>query len=772
MPVPRNTWLVAGLLAAALGLGYANSLRGPLIFDDEYSIADNPSLRQLWPLSVPLSPPVSSFTAGRPLLNLSFALNHAISGQNVGSYHAVNLLIHLAAALLLFGLVRRTLALPRVNWPAGIETTWVAFTVAAVWSLHPLLTGSVTYLSQRAESLMGLCYLATLYGVLRGATAARRAGWWYGGAILSCAAGMAVKEVMVTAPLLVLVFDRAFLTTSFREIARRRGAVYAGLAATWVVLAWLMIDSGFGEHGVGFQGAFTPGSYLLAESQIIARYLKLAIWPHPLVFDYGPEIGRNATWASLVPSLLLVGALLVASVVLAWRGRAAGFLGLGFFILLAPTSSVVPVQLQPMAENRLYLPLIPLSALFVLSLYRSWPRAAPAVAVTVALVFGVLTHSRNEDYASAYRIWDDTVQKNPRNSRAHFNLAMACLAEGREPAEAVDHFEEALALNPDYVEAHTNLANVLASQQGREAEARLHYEATLRLKPGDAFTQSNFAALLARLPGQQANAIAHYQAALELNPRLPRTHGNFANLLATLSGREAEAARHFEAALELAPDVPELHAGYASLLARPGGDRAQAEAHYLSALQLRPNYANAHLRLADLLAAQPDRTADTIVHYTLALALRPDLAEAARKLEAQLAALDGQPSLAASCLEQVLQNLPPVPPAGLIHYHLALALEKIPGRQAEARAHLEAAVRLNPSFTPASRALERFNREKRARLRHPLLDAGIVTGSPAVAASTSLWESKSAFAEPTAENFLSAPERKSVPEVGVEPTRL
>src|SRR6185369_8786768 len=101
--------------------------------------------------------------SGRPLVNLSLALNYAISGSNVWSYHALNILIHLAAGLVLFGLVRRTLS--TFNFQASTAS---ACAVALLWTLHPLQTESVTYVVQRAESLMGLCYLLTLYGFIRG----------------------------------------------------------------------------------------------------------------------------------------------------------------------------------------------------------------------------------------------------------------------------------------------------------------------------------------------------------------------------------------------------------------------------------------------------------------------------------------------------------------------------------------------------------------------------------------------------------------------------
>ena len=98
----------------------------------------------------------------------------------------------------------------------GIAAVPLALAVAMLWAVHPLQTESVAYIVQRAESLVGLFYLLTLYFVVRGATSAR-AIVWYAGSVVACLLGMASKEVMVSSPLIVFLYDRAFLAGSFRE---------------------------------------------------------------------------------------------------------------------------------------------------------------------------------------------------------------------------------------------------------------------------------------------------------------------------------------------------------------------------------------------------------------------------------------------------------------------------------------------------------------------------------------------------------------------------
>jgi protein O-mannosyl-transferase len=177
---------------------------------------------------------------GRPVVNLSLALNYALGGSNVWGYHALNLAIHIIlAGLTLFGVVRRTLLRPALRERFSPSAARLALVVAVLWTAHPLQTEAVTYVSQRCESLMGLFYLLTLYCFVRGADS-QRCGWWFTLSVVACLLGMATKEVMVTAPLLVLLYDRTFVTGSFRKAWTRHRRLYLSLAGTWLLLGYLM----------------------------------------------------------------------------------------------------------------------------------------------------------------------------------------------------------------------------------------------------------------------------------------------------------------------------------------------------------------------------------------------------------------------------------------------------------------------------------------------------------------------------------------------------
>jgi tetratricopeptide (TPR) repeat protein len=602
------------LILAALG-AYWNSFNVPLLFDDSLAISDNPSIRHLEQMGPVLSPPTTTSTAARPILNLSLALNYAAGGTSVQGYHAVNLFIHICAGLVLLGIVRRTLLSPGLRHRYGEAALPLAACAALLWTLHPLLTESVTYISQRAESLMGLFYLLTLYGFIRSVTAESR-NCWLMLSVAACLCGMATKQVMVTAPVLVLLYDRAFVSGSFRSAWANRRWYYVSLAASWLLLGFLMYQSPL-PKAVGFQAGVNWPTYALTELRVVTDYLKLAFWPHPLVFDYGSEILVTDPLAA-APYALIVAAV-VAGVVLAWRrSPTAGFLGCWFFLILAPTSTVIPIAEQPMAESRMYLPLAAVVVLVTLLSYALGRRRALVVLGFVAVGLGALTVGRNHDYQSELSIWEDTVARHPYTSRGHYNLAIA-----------------------------------LAKVPGRLPDAIAHYEETLRINPNHGEAQNNLAVALAEIPGRLPDAIAHYDAALHLNPTNARAHNNLGLALAQMPGRLPEAIGHYEEALRLKPDLAEAHNNLGMALARTPGRLPDAMAHYEEALRLQPKYAEAHTNLAAALAEMPGRLAEAIAHYEAALRLKPDLAEAHNNLavyyaeNGQLEAAIGQLEIAA-----------------------------------------------------------------------------------------------------------------------------
>jgi len=175
-------------------LVYANSFWGQFMLDDERSIGDN--VEAISSLRSPAKLITSPHYVTRPMVGLSLALSYALGGLRVWAYHLVNLAIHLAAALLLFALARRTLRRPQLRERFAPSATGLALAIALLWLVHPLQTQAVTYIIQRTESLAGLFVLLTVYAVARGADSSR--GWpWFVLAVFACLLGMGSKQTAV-----------------------------------------------------------------------------------------------------------------------------------------------------------------------------------------------------------------------------------------------------------------------------------------------------------------------------------------------------------------------------------------------------------------------------------------------------------------------------------------------------------------------------------------------------------------------------------------------
>ena len=641
--------LASGIIVFAALAAYHNSFAGPFVADDYDGIVGNPSIRH-WASA--LSPPSDTTTGGRPLFNLTFALNYALGGMSPWGYHAFNLLVHTLAGFTLFGIVRRTLTSRLAARRSGIsdlrfgilggtppiapaEATLLALAVAVIWGVHPLLTQAVTFISERAESLMGLFYLLTLYCFIRGASAtgerreakgkrpegttlALGSRLWFVASVFSCLLGALIKETIVTAPVLVLLYDRTFVAGSFREAWRLRWRYYLGLAATWLLLARLMSE--LNQRGAGFDEGVSWWNYGLTSCRSVVLYLKLAIWPHPLVFDYGSKAIVVQHAAEIAPQAVVLATLSAGTAIALWRWPAVGFAGAWFFVILAPTSSVVPVAFQPTAEYRVYLSLAAVVALAVLGLHAWVGRRSLILFAAVAAGLGWLSVRRNEDYRSELALLSDTVAKCPGNARAHNNLGLVLTHMAGREADAVAECEAAVKLEPDSAGYHTELGSALANIPGRQPEAIAEYRAALRIKPDFADAHNNLALSLEDM-GNVSAAEAEYKTALKLRPADAWTHNNLGALLASIPGRQPEAIAEYQAALKIDPNMFTARCNLASSLSQQGRYSAARE-QYDEALKLKPDYADGHVGLGVMLAKM-GRVDDAIAQFETALQIQP-----------------------------------------------------------------------------------------------------------------------------------------------------
>jgi tetratricopeptide (TPR) repeat protein len=365
----------------------------------------------------------------------------------------------------------------------------------------------------------------------------------------------------------VLLYDRTFLSGSFAAALRSRRALYAGLAATWLLLRFdpsaLVGDAAWAGFGLPELSAV---EYMRSQPGVILHYLRLCFWPHPLVLDYGWPVA-NTLGAILWPTALL-SALGLATLWALWRVPPLGFLGACFFLVLAPTSSVLPI-IDLAFEHRMYLPLAAVVVAGVVAVDAALARvSAPAwigVALLVAIATPISTATvlRNRDYRSAEALWRSVVDGAPNNPRGQMNLGVA-LGELNRNEEALQYLNEAIALDPNDHEVHLNLAVALIPL-GRIDEADAELRRALEILPTHVDAHTNYGQLL-QLRGELEAALEHLRAAVRYGPNDAFAHSNLANVLLRV-GRHDEALHHFREAVRLDPYNPKSLAGAAWILA-------------------------------------------------------------------------------------------------------------------------------------------------------------------------------------------------------------
>jgi Flp pilus assembly protein TadD len=571
--------------------------------------------------------------AGRPLVSFSFALNYAADGLNVRGYRIVNVALHVACALLLFAIVARVPQEART-----FEVRDLAFASALLWMVHPLNTEAVDYVSQRTELMMALFFLLTLYfggsaspdhplGGTRPTHPSRDARpTLLSASVICCGLGMACKETMAVAPIIVLLYDRTFVFGSFAAAWRARWRGYAALATTWILLAALLWSSPRG-NSAGFAGAsITPWSYLLDQSVMIVRYVRLAFWPRDLVLDYGSP--AQVTFADVAPYAIVVGALLVATIVAVGRNTRIGFLGAWFFLTLAPTSSVIPISTEVGAERRMYLPLMAMVVVVIVSvpwclgsLVRRFggskvrgfdgsseqrsranrrtrepsnQRTAEPThqgtqalrnawllgSIPIAVLLAIGTMQRNSDYLSGSTLWQGVVDRWPGNPRAERNLAAELKLAGRRDEE-IRHLREAAKGIPEV----RNVLGVELMSMNRTEDAVSELQQYVHDYPRDADGWSNLGSALAAA-GKPAEATRAFQRAVDVDPDNGLSQRNLALHLLDQNDFTG-AVTHAREAIRRTPSDPDAH-NLLGLALAGDGQIDDAIAEFRTSLQLRP----------------------------------------------------------------------------------------------------------------------------------------------------------------------------------------
>ena len=533
----RLTLLTAALLAIGIGAAYSNSLSVGFEFDDVYLLTNNPSIRSLRNIPRFFYDPFTLTTVRenadlRPVLQITYALNHAISGLRPWSYHAVNMVLHLVAALLVFRIVRDHL------WPGPAVVPAAA---ALFFALAPLNSQTLDYMSARSALLCTTLYLAAFWCVLR------RRQW---PAALLHALALLTKAIAVTLPAVIVAYDflyrdRARCPTVLGYVRDWRRVVRLVLAPVVLDLAYLLYRRLLLPPWVSetFHQSFTtPWLWFMSEWSAQLYYVRLFLWPDALSIDHDFPYAFSFFQARAWLALCVIVAWIAVALRSAARRPLVAFATVWFFITLAPESSFAPLA-EVINDHRPYI-----ASSLGLSVLLAWliheassrlrERQQPAFVLACLVLCAVtipITRHRNWQWQDSVRLWTDAAEKSPGNGRAWMNAGLALMDRG-QLAEARRHFERARASNPGYAYVYMNIS-VLEAREGH-LDAALHAaDEAVRLNPGLAPAHYYRGRVLEKL-GRTEEAAAAYGQALAIDPR----HLEASNAVARLTPNGASSA--------------------------------------------------------------------------------------------------------------------------------------------------------------------------------------------------------------------------------------
>jgi tetratricopeptide (TPR) repeat protein len=633
----------AALIATAAFLVYYPSLSGEFVLDDGLLLTDNPLIKnpaglyRFWFTTQPQD--------YWPITNTTLWLEWRLWGEHPTGYHVTNLLLHIAACLLIWTILRK------LSIPGG-------FLAALIFAVHPVNVESVAWVAQRKNTLAIVFFLLSILWYLtaemRGEvrrekgrsdrspktkdqfpvpqakpeTTRLASSRFYWLSLAAFLMAMLSKGSVVVLPALLLgiIWWR-------RPLRRADFMATAPFFAVAVVLGG--VDAWFQTHGS--EAVIRDAGFverLLGAGAAVWFYLSKAILPIDLAFIYPQwKITPNGLrwWLPLAAAGIVT--------VVLWRYRKGWSRPLlfawGFFcVALLPALGFTDVgymQYSLVADHYQHVALVAVVALaaagFSICRRRAqgWVGvAALGSAAVIVVALGFAAWKQNALYRRAVTLYSDTLEKNHDCWMAHDNLGLALVNENRLP-EAIAHHKAALKLKPDNPNSHINLGNAL-SMEGRMPEAIQQFQAALETRSDAAKAHYNLGIALMKMRRIQ-EAIEHYEEARRLNPEYLQAYINLGVAYDRI-GMVPKAIENYQRSLELDPNSAEAHFDLGNAYMKMGrSHQEQAIEHLKRALELKPDYADADNNLGYLLA-RIGRNEEAIEYCNRALNLKPDFAQA------------------------------------------------------------------------------------------------------------------------------------------------
>ena len=559
---------------------------------------------------------------------VSLAFNYHFHKLNVFGYHLVNLLIHLCSGILVWWLALLTFTAPVLKEKKLKQNARLAaFFTALIFVTHPLGTQAVTYIVQRAVSLASLFYLLSLCFYIKarlsqqGKEKSAKGSWYYFGSLLAAILAMFTKEMTITLPFMILLYENYFLKekkTPWKTLA----PFLAALVIIPLTMA-LTKSVNFAQMHRVIEVTLvhiSPGQYLLTQFRVFLTYIRLLFVPINQNLDYDYPVAKSLFEFPVLASLLILVLILFVAFRLRFRYRLLSFGVFWFFLTLLPESSVIPIK-DVIFEHRLYLPMVGYS-LFIVSgvFYLFQNRSIKWVILIFSLLvmgYAIKTYNRNMVWKDERTLWNDAVLKSPNKQRPHHNRGKAYQAEGKY-AQAILDYNRAIQIDPTVLDTYNNLGNAHQGV-GDFDQAVSDYTKALGINPlNDVAYYGRGNALGAK--HDFTRAISDFNKALELKPGNLNAYNDRGNAYSG-QGQYDQAISDYTRALAIDPTDASVYFNRARAY-QAKGDLDQALADYSKAIEIDPRNDVLYFSRASVWKDKGDFN-KAIVDYTHSIEINP-----------------------------------------------------------------------------------------------------------------------------------------------------
>lgn len=614
------------ILLCCLGIViYSNSLNNSFHFDDESSIVKNLNIKNLSKLRL-----IWDFWPTRFITYLSLAFNYHLHQLRVFGYHLFNLAIHLCTTILVWWFTLLTFATPAMkNDKIAKHTNLIAFLVAAMFVSHPIQTQAVTYIVQRATSLAALSYLLSLCLYIKSRVleiekndSKQSHNFYYLASLIAASVGMFTKEMIITLPLAIVVYELCFL--KMQAGLNWRKILPFFIISLTIPLTMLVTKSvNFGElrRVSEYSPNMSPWTYLLTQFRVIITYFRLLFIPLNQNLDYDYPIAKTLLEPATMVSFLFLLVILVVAIRIFYRYRLVSFAIFWLFLILLPESSIIPIQ-DVIFEHRLYLPMLGYSIFLVSIMYYLFKNKNIRIIILILIILGyaILTYSRNFAWQDDLILCKDIIRKSPREPRSYVHLGNA-YAQKKMYNQAIDSLVKAIEIAPNYSDAYYNLGAVYYEKNDFD-KATFYLSKAIQIDPID-FEAYYYRGISFSYKKEYGKAISDFNQALHINPRYIEAYRALADTYNTIN-KNNEAIILYDKAMSVNPDIAELYI-YAAVFHGNIGNHKKAIDLCKKVIKIKPNSSDAYFNLGCAYGNMGNFN-EAIKSFQKAIAIDPSLA--------------------------------------------------------------------------------------------------------------------------------------------------